>query len=424
MPALTAISSLLLAALGTPLFIIICALALAAFAADDVDLTIIFIEMYRLADAPALTAIPLFAFTGFLLAASGAARRLVRISQSLLWWLPGGLGIMALTICALLTAFTGASGMTIVAVGGLLFPALQQARYPENFALGLLTTSGSLGLLFPPSIALILYGIVAAVPIDQMFVAGIAPGLLLVLALSAWSMFIGRRHKTSQARPDPGSEQHIPVQRALREGMWELLLPAVVMVGIYGGFIAVSEAAALSALYVLIVEVAVHREITFSQLPGIIRETMMLVGAIFVILAAAMAYTAYLVDAEIPAALLELIRGKVDNRLLFLLLLNLFLLAVGCMIDMFSALVVVVPLILPVAAAYDIHPVHLGIIFLTNLEIGYSTPPVGLNLFIASARLQRPLLSLYRASLPFLAILLACLALITYVPALSLFALK
>ena len=418
MSPLTTLSSVLLAGLGTPLFVIICALALISFATDGVDLTIIFIEMYRLADTPALTAIPLFAFAGFMLAESGAARRLVRISQALLWWLPGGLGIMALVICAMLTAFTGASGMTIVAVGGLLLPALQQARYSDRFSLGLLTTSGSLGLLFPPSIPLIVYAIVAETPVDQLFVAGIAPGLLLVAALSAYSFFIGRRQGHTSMRT---TEELSPLQ-ALREGTWELLLPFAVMTGIYSGFIAVSEAAALSALYVVIIEMFVHREITARQLPAIIRETMILVGGIFVIIAASMAYTSYLIDAQIPASLLDLIRGEVESRLVFLILLNLFLLAVGCMIDMFSALVVVVPLILPIAAAYDIHPVHLGIIFLANLEIGYSTPPVGLNLFIASARFDQPLLTLYRASLPFLAILLACLLVITYVPALSLFA--
>ena len=420
MSPLTTLSSVLLAGLGTPLFVIICALALISFAADGVDLTIIFIEMYRLADTPALTAIPLFAFAGFMLAESGAARRLVRISQALLWWLPGGLGVMALVICAMLTAFTGASGMTIVAVGGLLFPALQQARYPERFSLGLLTTSGSLGLLFPPSIPLIVYAIVAETPVDQLFVAGIAPGLLLVAALSAYSFFIGRR----QGYTSMGTTEELSPLQALREGTWELLLPFAVMTGIYSGFIAVSEAAALSALYVVIIEMFVHREITVRQLPAIIRETMILVGGIFVIIAASMAYTSYLIDAQIPASLLDLIRGEVESRLVFLILLNLFLLAVGCMIDMFSALVVVVPLILPIAAAYDIHPVHLGIIFLANLEIGYSTPPVGLNLFIASARFDQPLLTLYRASLPFLAILLACLLVITYVPALSLFAIN
>jgi C4-dicarboxylate transporter, DctM subunit len=419
MSLVSALVAVLLASLGTPLFIIIIALALAAFAADGVDLTIIFIEMYRLADTPALTAIPLFAFSGFVLAESGAAHRLVRISQALLWWMPGGLGIMALCICALLTAFTGASGMTIVAIGGLLFPALQEAHYPERFSLGLLTTSGSLGLLFPPSIPLIVYGIVARTPVDQMFIAGMGPGLLLLVALSAYSYYIGKRHTSRRTR----DTDLLPPLQILREGVWELLLPVVVICGIYSGFIGVSEAAALSALYVVLVETFVHREITLQQLPAILRKSMVLVGTIFIILAAAMAYTSFLIDAQIPSRLLELVRGHVESRFVFLLLLNLFLLAVGCMIDMFSALVVVVPLILPIATAYGIHPVHLGIIFLANLEIGYSTPPVGLNLFIASARFDRPLLGLYRASLPFLTILLACLLVITYVPVLSLFAL-
>ena len=424
MSSLTSLTGLLLAAVGTPLFVVIAVLALIAFASDGVDLTVLFIEMYRLADEPALTAIPLFAFTGFLLAESGAARRLVRLSEALLWWLPGGLAIMALSLCALLTAFTGASGMTIIAVGGLLFPALQQGRYPESFSLGLLTTSGSLGLLFPPSIPLILYGIVSETPIDQLFIAGLAPGLLLVLALAGYGLVVGRR--VGRTPVSPGSS---PVRSpseavsACLDAAWELLLPAAVIGGIYSGFIAVSEAAALSAMYVVVVEMVVRREIRPAQLPGIIRETMVLVGGIYLILAASMAYTSYLIDAEIPARLLGTVQEGIESRLVFLILLNLFLLAVGCMIDMFSALVVVVPLILPVAAAYDIHPVHLGIIFLANLEIGYSTPPVGLNLFIASARFERPILSLYRASLPFLLILLVCLLVITYVPALSLFAL-
>ena len=426
---MTSLAALLLALLGTPLFIIIAALALYSFHGAGIDLTVVFIEMYRLADTPALTAIPLFAFGGFVLAESGAARRLVRISETVLGWLPGGLGIMALTVCALLTAFTGASGMTIVAIGGLLYPAMQQSGYPESFSLGLLTTSGSLGLLFPPSVPLIVYGIVSGTPVDRLFLAGIAPGLLLVGALSAYCYAVGRRSASGprlQPRPSGSSVRNSgraagEALQALREGVWELLLPVVVISGIYGGFIAVSEAAALSALYILVVEMLVHRELRLSQLPGVIRDTMVLVGGIFVILAAAMAYTNFMVDAEIPARLLAYCAEHISSRFAFLIFLNLFLLAVGCMIDMFSALIVVVPLILPIAAAYDVHPIHLGIIFLTNLEIGYSTPPVGLNLFIASARFERPVLQLYRASLPFIAILLACLLIITYVPGLSLF---
>jgi len=412
------VSSLLVALLalaGTPLFAVICALALVSFYQGGIDLTVIFIEIYRLADTPALTAIPLFAFTGFLLAESRAPARLVRLSQALLGWLPGGLAIMSLVVCALLTALTGASGMTIVALGGLLFPALAQQRYPENFSLGLLTTGGSLGLLFPPSLPLIVYGIVSQTPIDQLFLAGILPGLVLVLALSAYSFHQGRRHVFSApcfSLREAGS--------SLRESAWELLLPLVILGGIYSGLIAVSEAAALGAFYALVVEVAIHREIPLRRLPSIIRDTMVLVGGILIVLAAALAYTNYLIDAEVPVRLLEFIRQHLDSRFAFLILLNVFLLAVGCMIDMFSALIVVVPLILPIAASYEVHPVHLGMIFLTNLEIGYSTPPVGLNLFISSIRFDKPLLQLAWASLPFILILLAALLLITYVPYLSL----
>ena len=414
---MTVLFSALLALAGTPLFVVIAAVALLSFYRGGIDLTVVFIEMYRIAETPTLAAIPLFAIAGFLLAESGAAGRLVRFSQVLLGWLPGGLAIMALAVCALFTAFTGASGMTIVALGGLLYPALKRDRYPEHFSLGLLTTCGSLGLLFPPSIPLIIFGIVADTSVDKLFVAGIAPGLLMVAALSVYSFHRGRR----LSAPKPVRVTAAQVVQVCRETSWELLLPPVVIAGIYGGLIAVSEAAALSALYVLVVEMLVHREISPRDLPRIVCDTMVLVGGIIVILAASLAYANYMVDAEIPNRLLLFIQDHISSRLVFLILLNLFLLAVGCMIDMFSALIVVVPLILPIAKVYHVDPIHLGIIFLANLGIGYSTPPVGLNLFIASMRFDKPVLQLYWASLPFLAILLGVLMIITYVPQLSLF---
>ena len=413
---MTSLPIYLLALTGTPLFVVIAALALLSFHRGGIDLTVVFIEMYRIAETPTLTAIPMFALTGFLLAESKAADRLVRFSEALLGWLPGGLGIMATIVCALFTAFTGASGMTIVALGGLFYPALIKQGYKENFSLGQLTTSGSLGLLFPPSIPLIIYGIVANTPIDQLFLAGIVPGLLMVGAVSMYCFSIGTRRGTVRKSYTLGACLGV-----LRESAWELLLPVVVLGGIFGGLIAISEAAALSCAYILVVEVVVHREISLRQLPGIVRDTMVLVGGIFLILASAMGYTNFLVDAEIPNQLLDIIQEHVSSPLAFLILLNLFLLAVGCMLDMFSALLVVVPLILPIAKGYGVDPVHLGIIFLTNLEIGYSTPPVGLNLFIASIRFEKPILKLYWASLPFLLILLAVLLLITYIPSLSLF---
>ena len=413
---MTAAVAALLAVAGTPLFIVIALLALLNYHTGGINLTVIFIEMYRIAETPTLSAIPLFAFAGFLLAESGAANRLVRFSHALLGWLPGGLAIMAIGLCALFTAFTGASGMTIVALGGLLYPALIKNRYPERFSLGLLTTSGSLGLLFPPSLPLIVFGIVSGTAVDKLFIAGIAPGILLVVLLSVYGFFRGL------GVPKPvGNGVSVGVAEAFRESVWELLLPAVVLSGIYSGLIAVSEAAALCALYVLIIEVFLHREIAFRDLPRIARETMIMTGSILIILASSMAYTNYLIDAEIPNQLLHFVTLHVESKIAFLLLLNLFLLGVGCMVDMFSALIVVVPLILPIAQSFDVHPVHLGMIFLTNLEIGYSTPPVGLNLFIASLRFEKPVLSLYWASLPFLGILLVALLIITYVPALSLF---
>ena len=414
--SVTSLLAVLLASTGTPLFIVIVALALIHFFLAEIDLTVIFIEMYRIAETPTLSAIPFFAFAGFVLAESGAPRRLVRFSHAVLGWLPGGLAIMAILVCALFTALTGASGMTIVALGGLLYPAMIQRRYSENFTLGLLTTSGSLGLLFPPSLPLIVYAIVSETPVDKLFFAGIAPGMLMVAALSLYSFYTSRR-----SVPPRSEIQRSEIPGIIRESIWELLLPVVIFSGIFSGFIAVSEAAALCALYVLLVEMVVHREIRFTQLPGIIRDSMVLVGGILVILAASMAYTNYLIDAQIPTRLLHFIGEHVDNRLVFLVLLNIFLLAVGCMIDMYSALIVVVPLILPIAQTYGVHPIHLGIIFLTNLEIGYSTPPVGLNLFIASIRFEKPVLRLYRASLPFLLILLVILLIVTYYPPLSLF---
>ncbi len=413
---------LVLALLGAPLFAVIAASALLGFHREEIDLSVVAIEIYRLAEIPAMVAIPLFTFAGYLLGESGAPDRLVRLSRALLGRLRGGLAIVSLATCALFTAFTGASGVTIVALGALLYPALLRAGYAERFSLGLVTTSGSLGLLFAPALPLILYGVVAQqmnleepVRIDDVFAAGLLPGLLMVAALSVWSVF--------QARGSGG--ERAPVERgealaALRESIWELPLPIVVLGGIYSGAFALTEAAAVAALYVLVVEVGIHREIPLSRLPSVMRESMVLVGAILIILGASLASTNYLIDTEVPIRLFEAIRAHIDSRLTFLILLNLFLLALGMMLDIFSALVIVVPIILPVAVGYGIHPVHLGIIFLANMQIGYITPPVGMNLFIASYRFERPVIEVYRATVPFFLILLCTVLLITYWPELSL----
>ena len=413
----------LLALAGTPLFAVIAASAMYGFAGEGVDLQVIGIEIYRLAETPVLLAIPLFTFAGYLLGESGAPARLVRLTQALLGWLSGGLAIVSLVACALFTAFTGASGVTIVALGALLYPALREARYPENFSLGLITTSGSLGLLFAPALPLILYGVVAqqmnldpAVRIEDLFAAGLLPGLLMVTLLGAYSMWRARGLVETN-KEFSWSE----ACGAVREAAWEIPLPIVVLGGIYGGYFALSEAAAVTSLYVLIVTVVIRREIPLAELPGIMRESMVLVGAILIILGVSLASTNYLIDTEVPTRLFDAVRSQIDSKPTFLMLLNVFLLALGMMLDIFSALVIIVPIILPIAIGYGIDPVHLGIIFLANMQIGYITPPVGMNLFIASYRFERPVLEVYRATVPFFLILLATVLVITYWPALSLY---
>ena len=405
--------------IGVPIFVVICGLALYLFFQGGIDLSAIIIEMHRMATTPVLVAIPLFTFAGYLLSESGASRRLIRLSNALLGWLPGGLSVIALISCAVFTALTGATGLTIIALGGILLPAMTRAKYPEVFSLGLLTTSGTLGLLFPPSLPLIIYAIVAKVRIDQLFIAGILPGIVLVVLLSVFSITRAVQTGVPKTR-----FQVSEVFGALKEAIWELPLPLVVLGGIYSGKFAVSEAAAITAVYVLLVEVIVYRDIGWKELPEIMKKSMVLVGGVLIILGAAMGLTNYLIDAEIPKQILTLFKTHIESKILFMIVLNLFLLAVGCTMGIFSALVVVVPLLSPIAQAYGIDPIHLGIIFLANLEIGASIPPLGINLFIASIRFERPVLRLYVASLPFIAMLLIALALITYIPWISLVLLK
>jgi tripartite ATP-independent transporter DctM subunit len=412
---------LLLAILRTPLFVVIALSAMIGFNSLDVDLSVISIEIYRLAEMPVLIAIPLFTFAGYLLGEGRASTRLVDLTNALLGWMPGGLAIVAIFACALFTAFTGASGITIVALGGLLYPALKQAGYLENFNLGLLTSSGSLGLLFAPSLPLILYGVVAqqmdldqTVSISDLFLAGIFPGLLMLLMLSVYSMLQPRDRSAREA-----FDLHVAIA-AIKAAKWEIPLPVIVLGGIYGGYFAVSEAAAVTALYVLVVEVLIIREIRISQLPDIMRESMMLVGGIMIIVGVSLASTNYMIDAEIPTRMFAFVQQHIDEKLTFLILLNLFLLVLGMMLDIFSAIVIIVPIILPIAVGYGIHPVHLGIIFLANMQLGYFTPPVGMNLFIASYRFEKPVMTLYLATIPFFIVLLVAVLIITYWPALSL----
>ncbi|MFL2547463.1 MAG: TRAP transporter large permease [Candidatus Rariloculaceae bacterium] len=412
---LTGIVLIVLALLGAPLFAVIAASAMAGFYRSEIDLSLMGIEIFGLAEMPILVAIPLFTFVGFLLSESQSPQRLVRLSQALLGWLPGGLAIVCLATCALFTAFTGASGVTIIALGALFYPALSRAGYDERFSLGLITTSGSLGLLFAPSLPLILYGVVASASIDDLFLAGVFPGLLMVLLLSIYSFWVNRHIRTSLA--DASGKK---VLASLRDSAWELPLPIVVLGGIYSGYFAVSEAAAVTALYVVLVEIFIRKEIPWSTVPTIMRESMVLVGAIFMILGVSLASTNYMIYAGVPEILFGIVDTYVSGPGTFLLALIIFLLILGAILDIFSAIVLVVPLVLPVAAQYDIHPIHLGIIFLATMELGYLTPPVGLNLFIASFRFERSIADIYRATLPFFVVLLLSVFLIAYWPALSL----
>ncbi len=406
----------LLAILGAPLFAVIASSAMLGFRAIETDLMTIALELLSIAQMPFLAAIPLFTFAGYLLSESDAPKRLVRLTNALLGWMPGGLALVCLSACAFFTAFTGASGVTIIALGAILYPALKQDGYGDKFNLGLVTSSGSLGLLFPPSLPLILYGVVASVQIDDLFLAGILPGFVMLFMLAGWSIWVNRSN-----RKPLSTFSWKAVGAALRETAWEIPLPIVVLGGIYSGYFAVSEAAAVTALYVFIVEVVVHREIRLSDLPRVIRESMVLVGGILIILGVSLASTNYMIEAEVPQRLLALVAELVSSPTSFLILLLVFLLILGAILDIFSAIVLVVPLILPIAAGFGVDEVHLGIVFLAAMQLGYLTPPVGLNLFIASYRFEKSIMHVYSATFPFLVILILSVVLITFWPELSLF---
>ncbi|MBU2636021.1 MAG: TRAP transporter large permease subunit [Bacteroidetes bacterium] len=417
---LVIIALILLAFFGSPLFSIIGVIALLAFHSAQIDSSAVIVELYRLANTPTLIAIPFFTFAGYLLAESNSPQRIVALARALFGWIPGGLAVVALVSCAIFTAFTGASGVTIIALGGLLYPILLKEKYPEKFSLGLMTTSGSLGLLFPPSLPIILYAVVAKISVDKLFVAGFVPGMLLLIVLAIYSIRFGIK-------------SHIPkttfeiknILVAVKNAAWEIPLPFVIIGGIYGGLFTVTEAAAITAFYVLVVEVFIYRDLKlFKDIPKIMQESMVLVGAILIILGTALGLTNYLIDAEVPMKLFIVIEELITSKILFLILLNVFLLIVGMMMDIFSATIVVVPLIIPIALAYGVDPVHLGIIFLINLEIGYVTPPVGLNLFIASFRFEKPITEVYTSTLPYIAIRLVVLVFVTYIPDLSLYLVK
>lgn len=410
------IASLVVAAiLGAPVFVVLGGTALLLFVADGVRVASIPVETYRIIVSPSIPTIPLFTLAGYILAEGRASQRLVRLFRALFGWMPGGLPIAATLVCAFFTTFTGASGVTILALGGLLLPVLLQSGYLERFSVGLLTATGSIGLLFPPSLPVILYGVVAHIPIPDLYKAGILPGILMIAVVCIFGVLEGVRSKS----PRPRFETR-EAATTLWESKWEILLPVIALVGIFGGFCTLIEAAAMTVVYALVVETMIYRDLHLTRdLPRVLIKCVTLVGGVFIILGVAMGLTNYLVDAEVPAKTAMWVQSHIHSRTLFLLGLNGFLLIVGCLMDIFSAIVVVVPLILPISQVFGINPLHLGMIFLANLELGYLTPPVGMNLFLASYRFEKPLIQVYRDALPFLLLLLVVVLLITYVPALT-----
>lgn len=405
-------------ALGAPIFVVMGGLAMLLFYGQELPTPIaaVPVETINLVTDPNLPAIPLFTLAGYFLAEGGASKRLVHVFEEWFGWLPGGIAAATVLVCAFFTTFTGASGVTILALGALLLPILVKAGYDEKFAIGLLVASGSIGLLFPPSLPVILYGVVAQVPIDKMFISGAVPGVVLVTLLVLMGVWHARKNGVQR-----GSFSLQPAMKALWDAKWEAAMPVLVLTGIFGGFLTIFEAAACTALYAFVSEVVVHRDLPdWGSIRHVFVSCGTLMGGVLIILGLALGLTNFLVDAEVPMRVSAWVGAHVGNKLLFLLLLNLMLLVVGCLMDIFSAIVVVVPLIVPMAAVFGVNPIHLGIIFLANLELGYLTPPVGMNLFLASYRFEKPLTLVYRMALPFLGILIVGVLLITYVPSLTL----
>lgn len=399
-------------ALGMPIFAALGAAAMLLLWNDGVPAASVPSEIYRLTASPMLPAIPMFTLAGYIFSEGGSSRRLMRLFSSLVGWLPGGLAIVTTLVLAFFTPFTGASGVTILSMGGLLLPMLMKARYPEDTSIGLVTVSGSIGLLFPPSLPVILYGISAQTPIDRLFVAGLLPGGLLVAAVAGWGAWRGWR---SGAERSPLVMREVAA--ALWEAKWELMLPVVVLTGIFGGFATLVEAAALTVLYGVIVECFIHRDLGVrADLPRLALESAAIVGGFLIVLGVAMAFTNFLIQARVPMLLLAWVKAHVQSPLWFLLALNVFLILVGAAMDIFSAILVIVPLITPLGLAYGIDPVHLGIVFLANMELGYLTPPMGENLFLASYRFGIPLTRAFRVTWPYWMMLLAVVLAITYLP--------
>ena len=409
------IAILLALIFGAPIFVGLGGLAVLLFWYDQVPIAAVPAEIYRIVVSPTLPTIPLFTLAGYILAQGGASKRLISVFQNWFGWIPGGTPVMITLLCGFFTTLTGGSGVTILALGGLLLPMLLSEKYPKQFSIGLITVSGSLGLLFPPSLPAIIYGVTAGVPINKIFLAGIVPGLLIVIMVAGWGVRQGFISKV-----DRRSFELKQAIDAFLKAKWEVFLPAFILIGIFGGFTTLVEVASFTVIYVLIVEVFVYKDLGLNEIPKVIIDCAALVGGVLIILGVAMGFTSYLVDAQIPLHALDWVRENIESKYVFLFALNILLLIVGCLMDIFSAIIVVVPLIKPMAAHFGIDPVHMAVIFIANLELGYLTPPVGMNLFLSAYRFNQSMSQVYKATLPFFIILLLAVLIITYVPAFSL----
>ena len=400
---------------GAPIFIILSGFGILFFWYDYVPISAVIAESYRIVVSPHLATIPLFTLAGYFLAESKASDRLINVFKACFGWLPGGTPVIVLLICGFFTALTGGSGVTILALGGLLFPMLYKDGYKKNFSLGLITASGSIGLLFPPSLPLILYGVTAGISIKSIFLAGIIPGVFLIVILSIWSYLSGDAKKIQISDFDGAAALKI-----CWETKWELLIPLIVLYGIFGGHAKLVETAAFTVVYVFIIETFVYKDIKLNDSFRIIISCATLVGGVLIIIGSAMGLTSYMVDAQIPMSILSFMKEIIHSKYVFLILLNIFLLIIGCLMDIFSAIIIVVPLIAPLGIHYGVDPIHLAIIFIANLELGYLTPPVGMNLFLSAYRFEEKMPVIYKSTLPYFIVLLIAVIVITYFPAMTL----
>ena len=413
----TVIFLLTLVAFGLPIFVVLAALSIVFFLSEPTEWATNFDLMatisdsaYRIVVSPTLAAIPIFTLAGYILAESNISRRLLDFFKNSLGWLPGSTVLIVVLLGAFFTALTGGSGVTILALGAILYPILVEDGYSEVFSLGLITTAGSLGLLFPPSLPAIIYSVTAGInPID-LFKQGFLPALFLLLIVVLYGFY----HRPNKPKKIEFSLKNST--KALSVAKWEIVIPILIVFGLFSGFATLVECAALLVAYVLFIELYIYKDISLRDIPRIVINCATLIGGLLIILGFAMGFTGYLVDAQIPLKILHFAQQAIESKIVFLLALNILLLVAGCIMDVFSAIIVIVPLIAPLAAYFGIDPIHLAIIFIANLELGYITPPVGMNLFLASYRFNKDMPTVYKATMPYFFIRLIGVLIITYIP--------